>query len=153
MRRQAGIADGWLLLAGLLFAAGLVTTAIVAGTSYLKGVEQKGYLRGQADEKFKAEAAALAAQIHNTTKANKANEENDVLRNTLAAERARVRNLTARINSRLMPTTPSAEAPPLNGALPLDALRAFVTGVGDLVGEGAEAITDLNTAKRWANDL
>lgn len=70
MKRQRGIADGWLYLIGLIVVLGLVSGIVYGVTSYINGVDAKGYARGrqeveaawqEREAKINGEAAARIA--------------------------------------------------------------------------------------------
>lgn len=166
--RQRGIADLWLVLIGAVVLLGLLTALMIAGTSYLKGVEHKGYLRGKAEiqlkfDEFKgaiakagqvAETARVAKEAADRLSKEKADAQNLTLKRDLADTRKRLRDARAGAGGSLLPQpSPGAASPDLvtfDRALLERALREFTDEVEGLIAEGAEAVIDLDSARRWA---
>jgi len=131
-------------------------------------VDARGYARGKAEvraefDKFKialaeegrkAEALARQREAKDRKAKENADAENKRLRDDLSAARRRLRDNRARPDSGVVPRAAAGSVSPERAAFDraeLDrALRAFTAGVEELVGEGAEAIVDLDTAKKWA---
>lgn len=162
MKTQRGIADTWLTLIAL--------AAVIGGLWYAyQTVDHRAYLRGQMEvqvkfDKFKqdvaeagrkAEAAKAASEAKAERDKEKANAENKDLRRELDVRRRQLRDARAGANGGVVPgPTPGARSPETASfdRAKLDrALRDFIEGTESLIGEGADAIIDLDTAKRWAS--
>lgn len=125
-----------------------------------------GYMKGCSDEKerfdaFKESVAAVGKAQEERTKERtaadkaakeKADEENRVARDRLLATIGKLRR--ERAGSSFVPAAPSCPERPASACLDRAelerALRNLDAGVQGLVDEGSKAVTDLNTAKRWA---
>ena len=161
MKHQRGIADGWLLL--------IVLAGAAVGLWYAyQTIDSRGYARGKAEvqaqfDTFKNETAEMGRKAQaavdkraadDQARKEKADVENKDLRRELDVRRKQLRDKRARPGGSLVPApragAPSAEAITFSRSKLDRALREFETGVEALVGEGAEAVVDLNTAKKWA---
>lgn len=127
-----------------------------------------GYLKGCADEKerfddFKAmvEAAGKAQEdrtaariAHDGLLKEEADEENRMARDRLLAAIRKLRS--ERPSGSFVPAAASCTDRPaaacLDRAILERAIRDLDAGVQGLVDEGSSAVTDLDSAKRWAHD-
>lgn len=80
MRWQRGIADGWLLLAGVLVLCGLGLAALFGVKSWEHGIDQRGYTRGVNETSARYEARDKSALLAMT-------KERDALQAMLDAQR------------------------------------------------------------------
>lgn len=163
MKRQRGIADGWILLTFIV----LIIGGLVTGLGYIKGFGEREYTRGKQEvqarfDLYQREVVELgrAAQERADKQAaadkaakEKANAKHKDLERQRDAARRELRNERAR--GSVLP----APAPTARGGdetLTFDrkrldeALNRFIDRVEAIVGEGAEAVDDLKTVREWA---
>ena len=167
MNKQHGlIADGWLLLIGAIVILGMLGSLSL----WLSSVENKGYVRGKAEvqlqfNKFKTDQARLAAnadakaratEAKDKTRQEKADATNKDLRRELDLRRKQLRDARSSAGASVVPDAPAGSGSPDTATFDrakLDgALRSFTSGVEELIGEGAEAVIDLDTAKAWSKN-
>jgi len=147
----------------------LVLLAVLIGAigvqSWRLDRSQKAYASLEAEfEQFKgsvkalgekAKADAALQQAKDSERKAKSDAENAKTRRDLAGVYDAYRRLRdSRSGGSLLPTTPSGSASPATASFDrtgLDrALSEFDRGVTGLLEQGDQAITDLNTAKAWA---
>jgi len=101
-----------------------------------------------------ADRAAREQEARDKRAKERADAENKDLRRELDARRRQLRDRANSAAGSLVPGAKAGAASPGTAAFDralLDrALRDFEAGVEGLVGEGAEAVIDLDSAKRWA---
>lgn len=99
-----------------------------------------------------AKAAAAAKEKADQLKKDQADHENQTTIATLTTERDSLRQ--QRASSRIVPTAPAGASQPQTACFDRagleSALQRFDAGASGLVGEGAEAIADLDIDRRWA---
>lgn len=102
----------------------------------------------------KAEEEKKRREMADKLAKDTADAENAVIRGKLATALQRLRDSRLRAGGSLVPpASPSSTRPDLAAFDRAEfdrALRGFEEGVERLVGEGAEAVVDLNTGKKWA---
>lgn len=119
-------------------------------------LEYKGFVSATRALGEQAKTRAKEQEIKDKKSKEVADVENKDLRRELDVRRIQLRNERARASTRIVPAPAAGAANPDRatfGRAELErALSGFVEEVEGLVGEGAAAVIDLNTARKWAQE-
>lgn len=119
-------------------------------------LEYKGFVSATRMLGEQAKARAKEQEIKDRKSKEVADAENKDLRRELDARRRQLRDERARAGGSVVPAAPAGAASPDRAAFDRTelerALSGFVEEVEGLVGEGAAAVIDLNTARKWAQE-